>query len=210
MVTAAAAGGMMAAAMANTAIVASTISAAIGVASSIQQGKQAQAQANYQAKVAQENAKLADQQASATRKEAYDEMTAQRQKTAKLIGAQRAAAGASGAAVDVGSVLDTTAETAAQGELDAINIYNKGIDSAYNSQLQAWNYRQNASAYKAQGEAAKKASYMDAASSAIGGIADVASTWGKWQNFGTKSSTGGKYWDRALGQYTNTNMTYKH
>lgn len=119
-------------------------STGMGVMSSIQQGKARQAQAEYQADVARQNQQLAEQQASAQRKEGYDNMVAKRQETAKLIGRQRAAAGASGATVDVGSSLDLQADTAAQGEIDALNIYNQASDKAYGTQLQGWNYGQQA------------------------------------------------------------------
>ena len=102
----------------------------LGVVSSIQTAKTQSAQAKYQADVARQNQKLADQQAGAQRRQGYENMIAQRQETAKLIGRQRAAAGASGAAVDVGSNLDLQADTAFQGELDAVNAYNKGLDAA--------------------------------------------------------------------------------
>ena len=125
-----------------------------GVYSSIRQGKAAQSQADYQAKVAKQNQDLAEQQASAERMAGYEEAQATRRRAAQVIGSQRAAAGASGAVVDFGSNLDLQADTAGQAEIDAINAYNKGIDSAYNSQIQAWNYGQQATAYEASGQAA--------------------------------------------------------
>lgn len=128
--------------------IASTVaSTGMGVMSSIQQGKARQAQAEYQADVARQNQQLAEQQASAQRKEGYDNMIAKRQETAKLIGRQRAAAGASGATVDVGSSI-----------------------------------------------------WSNAAGTALGGIAQIGSTWGKYQSQNSNGSSG-KYWDRALGQY---------
>ena len=156
-------------------------STAVGVYSSIQQGKAQQAQADYQAKVAKQNQDLAEQQVSAERMAGYEAAQAQRQKAAKLIGAQRAAGGASGAVVDFGSNLDLQADTAAQGELDAINAYNKGIDAAYNSEIQAWNYGNQATAYEQSGQAAKRAGYLNAASTALGGIADMGSTWASYK-----------------------------
>lgn len=170
-------------------IAATAASTAVGVYSSIQQGKAAQKQADYQAKVAKQNQELAEQQASAERMAGYEEAQATRRKAASLIGSQRAAAGASGAVVDFGSNLDLQADTAAQGEMDAINAYNKGIDTAYNSQLQAWNYGQQAAGYQAQGQAAKQAGYLNAASSALGGIADMGSTWA---NYKATQPTAGK------------------
>ena len=181
--------------------IASTVaSTGMGVMSSIQQGKARQAQAEYQADVARQNQQLAEQQASAQRKEGYDNMVAKRQETAKLIGRQRAAAGASGATVDVGSSLDLQADTAAQGEIDALNIYNQASDKAYGTQLQGWNYGQQAAGYDAQADAAGSSIWSNAAGTALGGIAQVGSTWGKYQSQNGNGSSG-KYWDRALGQY---------
>lgn len=170
-------------------LAATAASTAVGVYSSIQQGKAAQKQADYQAKVAKQNQDLAEQQASAERMAAYEDAQATRRKAATLIGSQRAAAGASGAVVDFGSNLDLQADTAAQGEMDAINAYNRGMDSAYNAEIQAWNYGQQAEGYTMQGKAAKQAGYLNAASTALGGIADMGSTWA---NYKGKQSAAGK------------------
>lgn len=185
-------------------IAATVASTGMGVMSSIQQGKARQAQAEYQADVARQNQQLAEQQASAQRKEGYDNMVAKRQETAKLIGRQRAAAGASGATVDVGSNLDLQADTAAQGEIDALNIYNQASDKAYGTQLQGWGYGQQAAGYDAQADAAGSSIWSNAAGTALGGIAQIGSTWGKYaaMDSGQNSNgSSGKYWDRALGQY---------
>ena len=59
--------------------IASTVaSTGMGVMSSIQQGKARQAQAEYQADVARQNQQLAEQQASAQRKEGYTRTAEQR------------------------------------------------------------------------------------------------------------------------------------
>lgn len=79
--------------------------------------------------------------------------------------------------MDVGSNLDLQTDTAAQGEIDALNAYNQGIDSSYNYEIQAHNYGQQAAAYDAQAGSAKRAGYLNAASAAIGGIAEMGSTW---------------------------------
>lgn len=172
----------MATAMSLAATAAST---ALGVYSSIQQGKAKSEQARYQAEVARQNQELAERQASEERMAGFEEAQAVRRKAAQAIGAQRAAAGASGAAVDVGSNLDLQADTAAQGEMDAINAYNRGVDSAYASQLRGWNYGQQAAGLEAKGEAAKQSAYLSAGRSALGGIADLGSTWGRPKMKGT-------------------------
>lgn len=171
---------------------ATALGTGMGVISSIQQGKAQAAQAQYQADVARQNQELAERQAGAERREGYEAMITKRQETARLIGRQRAAAGASGAAVDVGSNLDLQADTAAQGEIDALNAYNAGLDSAYNYELQAHNYKQQAAAYDAQGRGASRAGYLNAMSAAIGGIAEMGSTWAGYKGTQSKKSSVGK------------------
>ena len=180
-------------------LAATGLSTGIGVVGSIRQARAQSEQMEYQADVARQNQQLAEQQASAERRQGYENMVTQRQETAKLIGRQRAAAGASGAVVDVGSNLDLQADTAAQGEIDAINTYNQALDRAYNYDVQAVNYGNQAEAYDASASSAKKAGYINAFGTAIGGLATMGSTWAKFD--AGKSATQTKYWDRALGQY---------
>lgn len=161
-------------------LAATAVSTGMGVYSSIRQGKAQAEQARYEAGVARQNRQLAEERASAERREGYEAMIEKRQETARLIGRQRAAAGAGGAALDVGSNLDLQADTAAQGEIDALNLYNAGLDRAYNSTLQAMGHGQRASALGAREASAKSAGWLNAASSAIGGIAEMGSAWGKY------------------------------
>jgi len=155
---------------------------------------EAQAQmAEYNAKVAEQNSKLAESQASAEARQGYENMQSMRLKGAKAIGAQRAAAGGSGAVVDIGSNLDLTIDTAQLSEIDAINEYNKGIDQAYNYQIQSVNFRNQRNSYLAESQ-----SYYNAASStrssasgsawsaALGGIASIGNAFGQtttWWNY---------------------------
>lgn len=66
----------------------------------------------------------------------------------RLIGAQRAAAGAQGIEVNSGSALDVQADAAGEGEIDALTIKN-------NAFREAWGYRVQASDYQTQAEFAK-------------------------------------------------------
>lgn len=161
---------------------ATALSTGVGVVGSIRQARAQSEQMEYQADVARQNQQLAEQQTSAERRQGYENMITQRQETARLIGRQRAAAGASGAVVDVGSNLDLQADTAAQGEIDAINVYNQALDRAYNYDVQAVNYGNQAAAYDASESSAKKAGYINALGTAIGGIATMGSTWAKFDS----------------------------
>ena len=196
--------------LAAVSLASSALGTGIGVYSSIagakQQQKQMEAQAaqsRYQAEIANQNRQLAEQEASAKRRQGYESMTAKRLETAKLIGKQRAIMGANGIALDEGSALDSVAETAANGEMDAINLYNKGIDEAYQSQIQAWNYgSQSAGAYAAADSYDNAAGqsmtngFLNAGSAALGGIASMSSAWGKYK--AGEEAKANKYYDPAL------------
>ena len=187
--------------MMTASLIATAVSTAIGVASTIQQSQAQAAQMEYQSKVAQRNADLAEQQASAQRMQGFEEMQTERLKTARLIGQQRAQAGASGVAVDSGSFLDVAEDTAARGDIAAINAYNKGIDSGYNSEIQAWNYESQAAGYDYAAGQAQSSGVLSAIGQGIGGIADMGSTWAKFSDTPTGGGSKAQYWDRALNAY---------
>lgn len=184
--------------MAFSAAAISAIGLGISTVGSYQQAKAQKAQANYQAAVAQKNQELAEDQARAQRREGYENMIKKRQEVAGVIAAQRAAQGASGAQVEQGSFLDLTMDTAEKGEIDALALYQKGLDNSYNSQVQAWNYGQQASAYKSAANNISPG--WSAASTAIGGLATIGSNFGE-KLWGEGNSP---LWENAFGG-SNTN-----
>ncbi len=170
--------------------------------------------ARYQAEISERNQKLAEEEASAKRRQGYESMIAKRQETAKLIGRQRAALGASGAALDEGSALDMVADTAERGEMDAINLYNQGIDAGYQSQIQAWNFgnnaaseRANADAYDSAAVSAMPNGLLAAGQTALGGIGSMASAWGGYMGKSSNNlnldSRQTSHWDRAAQTWSN-------
>lgn len=132
---------------------------AAGVAGAAQQSRNQRRQAEYQAglaarnaQIAEQNALAADEEARAAKKEGYENAARKRQETARLIGMQRARAGASGAQTDAGGTLDRVLDTAEKGELDALSLQKQGADAAHNQELRAWGLRNQAqsSALEAQ------------------------------------------------------------
>lgn len=184
-----------------------TIAMAIGTAiQTVSSYNQAQAQAaNYrsqasaakqQAAIASANQRLAEEQASAERKQGYEEMQTKRLEAARIIGQQRAQMGGSGVAVDQGSFLDVLADTASSGEISAINAYNQGSDRAYAQELEAWNYENAANAYRAQASSYRRAArnssggaIWGALGTAATGIASIGTTWGISTSWGKDSGT---------------------
>ena len=130
---------------ATTLAIASLTTALAGTAVSaygqMQQTKAANAQADYQAKVANNNARTAEMEAQYAEQQGQKNAEAQRRRTAIAIGAQRARMGASGAVVDSGSFLDLTLDTAHQGELDAMALLEEGQMEAWRARIQGTNYK---------------------------------------------------------------------
>lgn len=159
---------------------------ALGSAYGSYQSSQAQQrQAEYQsqmaarnAQIAEQNARLAEEQGRQAKKEGYEDKLKKRQEAAGVIGAQRAAQGASGAVVDVGGNLDLNLDTAESGEIDALKLEQQGLDADYQKRLEAWNYREQGTT---QASAAKQYSsvagginpWMSAGSTLVGGLVKV-------------------------------------
>ena len=141
---------------------------AAGVVGAARQAQAQREQAQYQAKLAQrsaaiaeQNAQAAESEAAAERREGAENAAKKRQEAARLIGAQRAQAGASGARVDEGAALDRVLDTAERGELDALAARQKGEDAAHNQDLRAWGYRNQAQASELEARALKEKAETD-------------------------------------------------
>ncbi len=119
------------------------IGALAGAAGTYQQGKAAQASADYQSKVAANQAKIAGYQAEDSLARGSIAERQQRLKVKQLIGQQRASMGASGLSLDSGSFVDTIGDTAELGEYDALLIRS-------NAEKEAWGYRAAAAGQSAQ------------------------------------------------------------
>ncbi len=165
--------------MAFTAGVATLFSAGLGAYSSIQQGKAQARQVETQANIVRQNQELAEDQASAQRREGYENMVRKRQEVAGIVARQRAVGGASGAQVDTGGLLDLNMDTREQGESDALTLLQQGYDQAWNSDMQAWNYGNQAVPHERQAASAKGAGWWNAGTTLVGGFASAGSMFGK-------------------------------
>ena len=125
-------------------MVAGTLVSAYG---QMQATKAANAQADFQSKVADNNARTAEMEAQYAEAQGMRNAETQRRKTAIMIGAQRARMGAAGAVVDSGSFLDLTLDTAKQGELDAMALLNEGKMEAWRARVQGTNYKAQSQLY---------------------------------------------------------------
>jgi hypothetical protein len=128
-------------------LVISLVGAAVSAKGQMDQAKAANAQADFQSKVAVNNAATAEMEAKYAEQQGERNAEAQRRRTAVMIGAQRAKMGASGAVVDAGSFLDLTLDTAKQGELDAMALLEEGQLEAWRARIQGGNFQAQSKLY---------------------------------------------------------------
>lgn len=138
--------------------------AGISAAGAIQQGKQAEAIGEFNARAAERDAALARQAAG------FEEARA-RERSRSLLASQRAALGASGRTVSEGSSLLLQAQTVEDAELDALAI-------RYSGSVQEARERGRASAERFQGRAARFNSRGRAFASLLGGVTSAAGLLG--------------------------------
>ena len=144
-------------------------STVMGAAGAVQQGKAEQASANYSAKVADMNAKIAERQARDAVERGQQEEQQQRMKTSQIIGQQKAAMAANGVDLGFGSPLDTLVDTATMGELDALTIRANTYREERDIRQQGANSTAQASALRAGGSNARAAGNMSAFGTILGG-----------------------------------------
>lgn len=164
-------------------------STAFGVVSSIQQGKAQQAEYNYQAKVAQENAKIAEQNAAMERQQGIEEARLQRIKAAQAIGSQKTAMAANGVDVTQGTALDVIEDTAAMGELDALQTRYNYERKAQGYEMQAYNFQNQSNLDMIAGANAYSAGKMNGLAAGLEGIQKVGDVAYKWYGSGSTSGT---------------------
>jgi hypothetical protein len=147
----------------------SALGTGISVMSQIQQGSQQKRWAEYNAAVAERDAEVAKQNAE------Y-EAGLKRKETERLLGRQRALYGKAGVVLE-GSPLLLMAETAAEGELDALMIERGG-------RLQSERYRTEATISNLKGKAAQRAGYYGAGTTLLTGASKTAYRYGEYKAAG--------------------------
>jgi hypothetical protein len=137
----------------------SLIGTGVGVASAI-------GTANYQSAVAEQNAKIAQQNAARATDRAAIEAQENDLLTRGMLGQQMAAMSASGVSTDSPSFLMTRKAARTRGRLDTLNIIQGGQVESYNHQLDAVNQRAAAAGARSQG-------YANAIGTGLGGLGNL-------------------------------------
>lgn len=107
--------------------------------------------AQFQAKSAELNAKMIEDDGRVAKKEGYDAAQKKRLEAASFVGQQRLAAADSGAQVDQGAFMDKQLDTIEKGELDAFTINEQGLWADYDKRVQAAGERAKGTGYAGAG-----------------------------------------------------------
>jgi hypothetical protein len=154
--------------------VATIASTAVSVTSSIQQSNNQQAMYNYQAKVNENNAKIANENAAQERQSGLEEARQQRIKTLQAIGSQQVAMAGNGIDITSGTALDTIEDTAQYGELDALMTQYNAERTALNYEQQASNFNNQANLDKIAAQNAATAGRINSMTAVANGISNIA------------------------------------
>jgi hypothetical protein len=151
--------------------VASTVVATVG---SVTSGIGEAQQYRYQAQIADQNARLANDQARDSIENTNLEARRRYREIAQTKGAQTAAMAANGLDLNFGSPVDIQKDTAMIGAEDVGQIYKGGNERTRGFDINAFNYRSQASANRAQASGALMKGIFGGVSTALGGASQVA------------------------------------
>ena len=162
-----------------TLLIASTAVATIGAGYN---ALQTSAQQRYQARVADQNAKLSAQAAQQEQQNTRDAALQHYRKVAQLQGEQRVAMAAGGLDVNFGNAADLTADTQMLAREDASRIYRQGAENVRGRDIEGSNYRSQAQASRQAASGALIGGAFEMAGTALGGASQYSRL--KAQGFG--------------------------
>lgn len=149
------------------------IGTAVQVVGNIEAGQAAKANANYQAQVAANNAKIATDNARNAMQVGEQQQQQEQLKTRATVGAIVAAEGANN--LDTGSGSNLLVKNSAQeiGELDANTIRQQASRTSWNYETQSAAFTGEEGLQKAEGAQAQTAGFINAGSSLLSGAATI-------------------------------------
>lgn len=158
------------------------VSTGVGVMGAMQEGKAAKQAAEYNAKVSRQNAEIARQNADWVGSEGE-----QRAATSELRNRQRAASiktnqAAAGIDIGGGSAKDVQESQAITGRLDTDTIRSNAARQAYGYQTDAVSQGAKADLETVRGKNAKKAAYLNAGTTFLGGVGSAGSSYSEYLN----------------------------
>lgn len=143
---------------------------------------QANAQSNYQARVADQNARLSAESARQEQDNTRDAALQHYRKVAQLQGQQRVAMAGGGLDVNFGNAAGLTADTEMLAREDAGRIYEQGAQNVRGFDIEGSNYRSQAAASRQAATGALVGGAFEVAGTALSGASQYSKL--KAQGFG--------------------------
>lgn len=162
-----------------------------GAAGSLMQGSAQSKSYKYQAGVAQLNKQVALQNAEYSIRAGETQAQQSGMKTKFMVGKEKAAQGASGVDVNVGSTQQVRESQEQVGRMDQSIIRDNAGRRAYSYEVEATNYEAQSKADLAAAKTSKTAGYIGAFSSILGSATSVSSKWMQGQQAGLWGGSGG-------------------
>lgn len=152
-------------------LIASTALSAVGsVVGAVGQANQAK----YAASIADQNAKIASEQAHDSIENTNLEARSRARMIGKMQGDQQAALAANGVDINFGTSLDLQRDVMMIGAEDLGNIYKGGNERTKSFDRQSWNYQAEAAAQRSKASGAIMQGIFGAAGTALGGASQIA------------------------------------
>lgn len=145
------------------------------IAGMIAEGYSQKKQGEHEDEIAKYNARVTDNEATQVRNRGVEEENIQREKTAQLLGKQRAQLGAAGVDLITGSPLDIQEDTVLLGEVDALRVRSNFNQEAESLEEKASLTRAHGKSARSAGRSAFASALVTTAVGAGGGA--VASKW---------------------------------
>ncbi len=160
-------------------------SAAMSAYSAYNQAKQQKAAYEYSAAVNRNNAMIAEWNAQDAARRGETDLINQRQRTAALMGTQRATFAGRGIDMSEGSALNILTDTASLGEQDALTVKDNTAKNVWAAKVQAQNERSSADFNESSASAQNP--WLSAGTSLLTSASRVDPKWYS-QAFGNKGS----------------------
>lgn len=148
-----------------------------GALGSISAGNAAAAADNYNASIAEQDAKSATQNATWAAQAGEAQAGQESQKTRATVGSIKAAQAANGLDVNSGSAVDVRSSSSELGQLSAINIRSNAARTAYGYQVQSTSDEAQSKLDKFDASQSEIAGEVGAASSLLGGSGSAATNY---------------------------------
>lgn len=170
---------------------ASVLGGVVGAAGALESGAANSAAATYQAQVAANNEKIAQQNAIGAEAAGSTQVEQAGLQTKALVGAEKAAQAASNIDVNSGSALDVRSSAAALGQLNALTIRSQAEKKAFGFETEASQFAGQEGLEKSLASQAQLAGGIGAFGSVLGAAGGVAGQYTLWSQAAGLAGTAG-------------------